>query len=1360
MENQKSMATTYTINDYFVKKPTFKIIVSGVNNNLTKRHHYNKGMEKEKNLYSEIKKKKKTSIDDGKRKKIEGTDLSIPPSTIKMIENAGDSSTPTKAINIPKLQIYAKISDYNLKNDKIEIIKEKSDIDFGFNFISNSGAVIHSNCAFNHVFKPEDTIKKIAPTILAPLYQLLFNGLNVSLIYMGSLGNDKTQFLYQNTIKSNYGFFLHTLQWAFSLLSTYLKSNSLLATDAYLKISALHFSQRNNTITDLMSIFTENFEPKKNPEFSNTSFYDNISDIYENDDDIDRICKEMKKTETLKEIHIPTLEDGIHYFKKIMEFQNLGDDDTQRTEHTFYFINLYRKQKQSKNKEKKSDETEEFSIIKSTLTLIDMGLGERKSKGDPTIITMPGISNILQLIFQGHKHLLTRNSLFTSLLQEYLKTPKNKTAVILTNFSPGDRVNDQANLFHLFCKLFKITNGSKNNSHNKNITLNDNKYKNKNNDEDILKNNQKSETLSEFSGGETVIYLGEEVISRSSLLGGSENDKTLKGSNSDSSSKKSIKNKIISSTNAIPIDFPPTIEKQMLAGYRNINYINELNNLDDIKIRKNSGIKNLKDTVIETVFGEEYISKEREYMIWKWMKDNQKDIDSQNIIFENFYAEMDKQKKLKKSDISKTDSGIQCDDNEIDHEQMKLWITGRYLEDITEVDEEISCKSNALSRKSKTCFEIGQSMPREALAEKTFLKDEGCSVDKILSPLRILKNSTLKNEHDLSQLSLEDISLNDNGNSEDDFECESIPDDDLEKAMEASLNLSSIKSHEILSRMNKNIRNSLIHNPIIEEKSIEITNCSTQPSDSTTPSDTAFYRKASYLEMYAEEKLNEILDKEEAENKKKKQNIIGKKIKNVLSENILKCCDKNGTISIMSKNGDAFVYDSSSNDNTYSKKSFPIITNDFNRTDSMYPINGSMNKGFKLLTSPTALKCCFSPMVNSETSITSGEFSKQPSPEDNKEQLVEGVSIKESKIPVISEEDRQQIKEQLVSYNKKQKTLTNLFHPRQHSSLPITPLKKLSLQSPLKRIEEAENKIKSQGGGTTPTSSATILNTFASKDNISNCPRNRNSRSNSIDVVEGFENDYFTKNIKKNIGKGKDRNAQETFSSSSCNNTIKRFPKQCLNVNNNRKSSNLPILMNSKLPPSPYSKITSAKMVNHNNGTVSSSGHGSDEAEASTTFKSSSNGLSSGNNLSPVFSKTPNIGASGSKGKNRESFSASSGYESADYQNIHYNFKHLNIKQLKRTSTSNNIFIDGYANETIKMIKDEQETLKKELKEAQQRIQIFGSPEEEEMSLSDEKVFDDVDKDTIIQTLLTENKVLRKRILAARNHVMMITSFL
>uniref|UniRef100_A0A0N5C219 Kinesin motor domain-containing protein n=1 Tax=Strongyloides papillosus TaxID=174720 RepID=A0A0N5C219_STREA len=1318
-------------------------------------------MEKETNLYSEIKKKKKVSPDGGKRLKGESNDLSIPPSTLKMIENAGDPDIPIKTTNVPKLQIYAKLSDYNLKNDKIEIIPEKSDIDFGFNFTSNSGIVIHSNCAFNHVFKPEDTIKKIAPTILAPLYQLLFNGFNGSLIYMGSLGNDKTQFLYQNTIQSNYGFFFHTLQWAFSLLSTYLTSNSLSSTDAYIKISALHFSQRSNTITDLMSIFTENFEPKKNPEHSNTSYYDNISDIYENDDEIDRICKEMKKTETLKEIHIPTLEDGIYYFKKIMEFQHLGDDETQRTEHTFYFINLYRKQKPSKMKGKESKENDESTIIKSTLTLIDMGLGERKSKGDPTIITMPGISNILQLIFQGHKHLLARNSLFTSLFQEYLITSKNKTTVLLTNFSPGDRLNDQANLFHLFCKLFKITNGSRKNSNNKikNNSLNEINCKNKIFNDGTLK---KTENLSEYSGAETVIFLGEENISKSSLLGGSENDKTIKGSHSDGS-KISMKNKIISTKNAVPIDFPPTMEKQMLAGFGNINFINEVKNLEDINMQKKNNVKHLKDNVIEAVFGEEYISKEREYMIWKWMKDNQEDIDRENIIFENVYADMDKEIRLRKNDTSKTDSGIQCDDSEIDHEQMKLWITGRRLDDITEVDEDISCRSHLLSRKSKTCIEIGKSMPREALAEKTILKDEGCSVDQILSPLRILKDNTLKNEIDLSQLSLDDISLNENGNSDEEFECESIPDDDLEKAMEASLSLSSIKSHEILCRMNKNSRNSLLNNPIPEDKSLDITNYSTQPSDSTIPSETAFYRKASYLEMYAEEKLHKILDKEEAENRKKKQNIIGRKIKNVLPENILKCCDKNGTISndssTISKNGGVFVYDSTLTDNTLSKKSISLVGNNANCTDSMYVVNGSVNKCWKLSTSPTSLKCCFSPMINSETSGTSEEFSKQPSPECQKNISIEKIEVKESKIPTISEEDRQQIKEQLVSFTKKQKS--NLLHTRQHSSLPITPLKKLSLQSPLKRIEEAEKKIKSQGGDTIPTSSSTFLNTFITKDNITNYSGTRNSRSNSIDIVEGFGNEFLIMNGRKSSGKGKDNNIHDINYSNSCNNTIKRSSRNNISGNNNnRKSSNLPVLLNSKLPPSPYSKITSAKMVDYNNGTVSSSGHGSDDARTSTTFKCSSNGVSPGNDSSPVSSKTPTHGIGLNKGKNRESFSASSGYESADYQNIHYNLKHLNIKPLKRTSTFNSIQLDGYANETIKMIKDEQETLKKELKEAQKRIKVFGSPEEEEMSLSDERVFEDVDKDTIIQTLLTENKVLRKRILAARNHVMMVTSFL
>uniref|UniRef100_A0A0N5A653 Kinesin motor domain-containing protein n=1 Tax=Parastrongyloides trichosuri TaxID=131310 RepID=A0A0N5A653_PARTI len=1319
------------------------------------------------NLYSEIKKKKKNPNNDtsdvggkgGIKNDSSGkNNLSIPPSTIKMIESAGDPDIPIRSTNIPKLQIYAKISDYNLKNDRIEIIKDTKDIDFGFNFLANSGAVINSNCGFNHVFKPEDTIKKMAPTLLAPLYQLLFNGFNSSLIYMGSLGNDKTAFLYQNTFPSTYGFFLHTLQWGFSLLSTYLHSNSLSQDDGMIKLSAIHFSQRNNTITDLMSIFTENYEHNKKDN-SNISYYDNISDIYENDDDIDLVKKEMKKLDNLKEIHIKTFEDGLSYLRRIMEFQNLGDDETQRTEHTFYFINLYRKQKKSKDIIVNSDEMSGNNMFtKSTLTLIDMGLGERKSKGDPNIITMPGISNILQSIFQGHKQqvLASNTSLFTLLLQEYLLNSKNKSTIMLTNFSPGDRVNDQANIFHLFCKLFKLTHGGRR-------SLQNIKEKFGWNSNDAINNYQENKPKSEVSGAETVIFLGDEVISRSSLMGGSDNDKTIKGSNNSDCSKKSFKNKIITSKNAIPIDFPPTIEKQILAGYSNCFFGSPCDDQIISNVKKGNTLKN----VIENVFGEEYISREREYMIWKWMKETQgEEIDSENIIFENTYIDMEKSKLLKKSDTSKTDSGIQCDDNEIDHEQMKLWITRRHLDDITEVDEDISCKSNLLSRRSRNYFERGSSMQREALAEKDLPCEDHCSIDKILSPLRVLKENCLRSKVNISQMSLEDISLNENGNSEDDIECESIPDDDLEKAMEASLSLSSIKSHEILCRMNKNNRNSLISNTIPEEKSVS--NYTSIPSTSTTPSETAFYRRASLLELYAEEKLHDILNKEEAENnKRKKQNIFGKKIKNVIPDNILKCCDKNVTnssdSSTLSKDDNMFIYDTSSLNKTSSKQSLLVnnkMGNNYH-TDSMNPVNGSINKGWKLPTSPSSLKCCFSPMINSETSITSGELSNFTLNEDKKDSV-------ESKVPTISEEDRKLIKEQLTSYNKKQRSISNTMSPRQHSSLPITPLKKLSLQSPLKRIEEAERKIKSQGGGTITTSNSSFLTTYNPKDGIITLPGNqRNSRSNSIDLIEGY---YDTNSLTKLRKGNNSMKVKDTTNLGGTNSsTLKRNIKQGI-MNNGKKSSNLPILLNSKLPPSPYSKITNAKMVDFNNSTVSS-GHGSEEITNNTAASPSINGSVS----PPVFSpKAINNGgfnnnnSSINKSKNRESFSASSGYESADYLNIHYNLKSLNIKNINNKKLENSkdicpVDVDCSSfpiNTTIKVIKDEQETLKKELKEAQQRIHIHGDGEEEEMTLSDEKVFEDMDKDTIIQTLLTENKVLRKRILAARNHVMMVTSFL
>ncbi|TKR61093.1 hypothetical protein L596_028253 [Steinernema carpocapsae] len=183
--------------------------------------------------------------------------------------------------------------------------------------------------------------------------------------------------------------------------------------------------------------------------------------------------------------------------------------------------------------------------------------------------------------------------------------------------------------------------------------------------------------------------------------------------------------------------------------------------------------------------------------------------------------------------------------------------------------------------------------------------------------------------------------------------------------------------------------------------------------------------------------------------------------------------------------------------------------------------------------------------------------------------------------------------------------------------------------------------------------------------------------------------------------------------------------------------------------PSPYSKVTNAKTVDHG---AYSSGHGSDETGSVVHCRPSTSLNANGG-----------IPSSASK-RNRESFSASSGYESADYGRYKSkgNFMDakmgklpvLNAKSAKTSLASPSI--NPQLQAAIDHLYALRAHLQAELAAAKRRI---GSLDDSSPSRAGDRYLD-ANPETVLETLSQETRILEKRIAACQSHAMLVTSFL
>ncbi|CAI4222873.1 unnamed protein product [Auanema sp. JU1783] len=616
----------------------------------------------------------------------------------------------------------------------------------------------HSKSAFENVYNTSNSQNEIATSLLPELLHTFFNGNDCSLLSFGGKSKGKTGLLYGNGPASP-GIVQTTVESVFNMIEECRgKQNDI---RLQLRLSALHYSQRENTLTDLLSTF--NPDPRRRPvRIAEDSRFGTL-DI---------------ENESL--IKVESSEQALFYLNSVIDHRLVEDEETYRTNHLFIFFSLYGYKTNGA----------ELEGGRRRFCIADVGIGERNSqKGD---LTMPVIGSILLALLQGQKHLPSRENTLCQLIRCGLYSSRLST--LLCTFST--KTDDNENILQLASKLARVR---RNKIHVAKPSADSGSTVSASKRSEL-------ESGSEMSTVDTVIYMGPSSGTSSSGPRTLHRSPKIIPPRSPSLSSK-VTQTSDSSTRTCSTSIPPMLQGHTPFLSATLRLYNDLCSPPGTSYE------------VSNAFGGKCNENRDDFGITIAPPKKLKSRPS-----------MDDEKRMAIMDwIEQCDHGSLCieDDRIFDGSGVKeCVILSHPLEDIIEMDEE-SLKESLRSRRD--------SHPLRILSKEALDKIE-CPNDK-----PALVRGTI-GSNGFTGLYLQDSD-----------------EDALERAMEASV--SSMRSHEILSRLHNNIAESLKQSDTLQGVSLT----------TGTPSEMDLYRRASQLEEYAMQRVKQI---EDEKNQKKSKLLL------------------------------------------------------------------------------------------------------------------------------------------------------------------------------------------------------------------------------------------------------------------------------------------------------------------------------------------------------------------------------------------------------------------------------------------------------------------------------------------------------
>ncbi|KFD70596.1 hypothetical protein M514_09794 [Trichuris suis] len=154
--------------------------------------------------------------------------------------------------------------------------------------------------------------------------------------------------------------------------------------------------------------------------------------------------------QNLNEVRVSSVEKAAHYLDMALSSRVFGSEEEQRNSHFVYTLHIYQYHVNQ-------DGTGGVAGGRSRLHLIDLGSGEKSTKQGRTSLTQPAIGNVLLTLLQGQKHVPSRESKLTRLLKETIGTSQCKFVSVLCSISADpERYLESMNVLQISSRLHRL----------------------------------------------------------------------------------------------------------------------------------------------------------------------------------------------------------------------------------------------------------------------------------------------------------------------------------------------------------------------------------------------------------------------------------------------------------------------------------------------------------------------------------------------------------------------------------------------------------------------------------------------------------------------------------------------------------------------------------------------------------------------------------------------------------------------------------------------------------------------------------------------------------------------------------------
>uniref|UniRef100_A0A914V5W8 Kinesin motor domain-containing protein n=2 Tax=Plectus sambesii TaxID=2011161 RepID=A0A914V5W8_9BILA len=361
------------------------------------------------------------------------------------------------------------------------------------------------NYAFDSVFTQDDSLTEICSGALTDLLQTVIAGSDACLVCYGHSSRGKTDTLLGSEGGgADLGLFPTAISWLFRLISEcrQRKSDSRFS----VRVSAVEVSGHCEELNDLLVDFA------KGVDYGQSTSCVNLVD--------DPVFG--TQLQNVNELRANSAEQAGFYLDAALAYRNDKTNEVRRNSHLFVTLHVY----QYKVERGKTG----VAGGRSRLHLIDLGSGEKSSKPGRDSLTFPAIGNVLLTLLQGQKYLPFKQSKLSQMLKESLGSSSCRAISVLTCVSTEQSAYyDTINTLQMAGRLQRIKRQKK----GAKLGLGSSQYSSGGEGSSCDERGRRRRfarstsdpectSSSEQSCAETVIFLGAPVLKRANLGGNSD----------------------------------------------------------------------------------------------------------------------------------------------------------------------------------------------------------------------------------------------------------------------------------------------------------------------------------------------------------------------------------------------------------------------------------------------------------------------------------------------------------------------------------------------------------------------------------------------------------------------------------------------------------------------------------------------------------------------------------------------------------------------------------------------------------------------------------------------------------------------